>query len=143
MQPAPENAGSVRPSRIAQKRDGFQEHPRTMTGSRGRTLFRCTRAENTEYRPARAIINQCLHIRHRISDMFPRPLGRPTLGSMGRVGGGSKCVCHSAQVCSTILQTSPHRPFGCSSLNPSPPSATIPALGVLYANSFSPLVWTQ
>ena len=72
--------------------------PRSTEGQRqaaeaeAQTLLRCTLTENTEYRPARAIINQCLHIRHCISDMFPRPLGRPTLGSMGRVGGDSNCV---------------------------------------------------
>jgi len=86
-------------------------------------LLRCTRTENTEHRPARAIINQCLHIRHRISDMFPRPLGRPTLGSMGRVGGDSKCVSncqlhvvlHNPSGASAPRSLIPHSlPFGTS-----------------------------
>ena len=110
MQPATDTAGSVRPSLLAINETG----PRSTQGRRqaaeaeDQTLLRCTRTGNTDCRPVRAIINQCLHIRHRIPDMFPRPLGRPVLSSMGRVGGDSKCVSHRQ------LNVVLHNPSGAS-----------------------------
>jgi len=132
--------------------------PRSTQGRRqaaeaeAQTLLRCTLTKNIEHRPARAIINQCLHIRHRISDMFPRPLGRPTLGSMGRVGGDSECVFPPSTGRFAAL------PFGCERISQLDltfllphPSATIQpflsgAPGLSCTHTPSPpifsLVWT-